>query len=61
MADEFGGIGTRSEVLRIVSQISHASKEGGLWRGNTMTVNRARRVGRRQASVIAATPTTSRL
>jgi hypothetical protein len=47
MADEFGGIDTRSEVLRIVSQISHASKEGGLWRGNTMTVNRARRVGRR--------------
>jgi hypothetical protein len=47
MADEFGGIDTRSEVLRIVSQISHASNEGGLWRGNTMTVNRARRVGRR--------------
>jgi len=47
MAAEFGGIDTRSEVLRIVSQISHASNEGGLWRGNTMTVNRARRVGRR--------------
>jgi UDP:flavonoid glycosyltransferase YjiC (YdhE family) len=47
MADEFGGIDTRSEVLRIVSQISHASNEGGLWRCNTMTVNRARRVGRR--------------
>jgi UDP:flavonoid glycosyltransferase YjiC (YdhE family) len=33
MADEFGGFDTRSEILRIVSQVSQISREAGLWRG----------------------------
>jgi UDP:flavonoid glycosyltransferase YjiC (YdhE family) len=33
MADEFDGIDTRSEILRIVSQVSHISDEDGLRRG----------------------------
>jgi UDP:flavonoid glycosyltransferase YjiC (YdhE family) len=32
MADEFDGIDTRSEILRIVSQVSHISDENGLRR-----------------------------
>jgi UDP:flavonoid glycosyltransferase YjiC (YdhE family) len=33
MADEFRGIDTRSEILRIVSEVSHVSDEDGLRRG----------------------------
>lgn len=33
MAEEFDGIDTRSEILRIVSQVSHISDEDGLRRG----------------------------
>jgi UDP:flavonoid glycosyltransferase YjiC (YdhE family) len=33
MAEEFDGIDTRSEILRIVSQVSHISGEDGLRRG----------------------------
>ena len=33
MADEFDGIDARSEILRIVSQVSHISDENGLRRG----------------------------
>jgi hypothetical protein len=33
MADEFDGIDTRSEILGIVSQVSHISDENGLRRG----------------------------
>jgi hypothetical protein len=32
MADEFDAINTRSEILRIVSQVSHISAEDGLRR-----------------------------
>jgi hypothetical protein len=32
MASEFDGIDTRSEILRIVSQVSRISDEDGLWR-----------------------------
>jgi hypothetical protein len=32
MAEEFAGINTRSEILRIVSQVSHISAEDGLRR-----------------------------
>jgi hypothetical protein len=32
MADEFDGIDTRSEILRIVGQVSHASDADGLQR-----------------------------
>jgi hypothetical protein len=35
MADEFDGIDTRSEILRIVSQVSHISDENGLRRGRS--------------------------
>jgi hypothetical protein len=33
LAEEFDGIDTRSEILRIVSQVSHISDEDGLRRG----------------------------
>jgi MGT family glycosyltransferase len=46
MADEFGGIDTRSEILRIVSQVSHISNDVGLRRGS-MAAKQGRRVGRR--------------
>jgi hypothetical protein len=46
MADEFGGIDTRSEVLRIVGQVSHISNDVGLRRGS-MAAKQGRRVGRR--------------
>jgi hypothetical protein len=32
MADEFGGIDTRSEILRIVGQVSQISDDDGLRR-----------------------------
>jgi len=47
MADEFGGIDTRSEILRIVAQVSHPSSEVGLRRRDAMVANQGRRVGRR--------------
>jgi hypothetical protein len=47
MADEFDGIDTRSEVFRIVSQISQTSNEEGLRRDDATAANRARRVSRR--------------
>ena len=45
MADEFAGIDTRSEILRIVSQVSHISNDVGLRRGS-MAAKQGRRVGR---------------
>ena len=39
MAAEFGAIDTRSEVLRIVSQLSQPSKQTGLRRGQARTVS----------------------
>jgi hypothetical protein len=47
MADEFNGIDTRSEILRIVAQVSHPSSEVGLRRRDAMVANQGRRVGRR--------------
>jgi len=47
MADEFGGIDTRSEVLRIVSQLAHSSNEDGLRRGDASAATQRRRVGHR--------------
>src|ERR1700730_9419857 len=38
IADEFAAIDTRSEVLRIVGELSHRSNEGGLRRGQTKAV-----------------------
>jgi MGT family glycosyltransferase len=40
MADEFGGIDTRSEILRIVGQLVHGSTEVGSRRGQTLTTAR---------------------
>ena len=48
MSHEFDGIDTRSEILRIVNQVSHAFNEVDLRRGGTtIAVNQGRRVGRR--------------
>jgi MGT family glycosyltransferase len=48
MADEFGRIDTRSEILRILSEVSKVSNEPGLRRGDVMAGNiQARRVARR--------------
>jgi hypothetical protein len=49
-ADEFGGIDTRSEILRIIGQVSHTSKQDGLRRGDTMTVPQRRGVGGRSVT-----------
>jgi MGT family glycosyltransferase len=46
MAGEFNGIDTRSEVLRIVSQLADSSNEVSLRRGDVIA-NQRRRVGRR--------------
>jgi hypothetical protein len=43
MADEFGGIDTRSEILRIFSQVSHISDENGLRRGEAAANKTIRR------------------
>jgi UDP-glucoronosyl and UDP-glucosyl transferase len=43
MADEFDGIDTRSEILRIVSQVSHISDENGLRRGEAAANKTLRR------------------
>jgi UDP:flavonoid glycosyltransferase YjiC (YdhE family) len=47
MADEFGRIDTRSEILRILSEVSKVSNEPGLRRGDVMAGIQARRVARR--------------
>jgi UDP:flavonoid glycosyltransferase YjiC (YdhE family) len=41
MADEFNGIDTRSEVLRIVSQVLHPSDEDDLPRGKVAAKKRS--------------------
>jgi MGT family glycosyltransferase len=51
IADEFGEIDTRSEILWILDQLSHAQKQDGLRRHDTMALPQHRRVGRRAASV----------
>ena len=47
MADEFGGIDTRAEILRIIGQLAHAPKEDAVRQGATMAVVHRRRVGGR--------------
>jgi UDP:flavonoid glycosyltransferase YjiC (YdhE family) len=47
MADEFGGIDTRAEILRIIGELAHASKEAVAQQGTTTVVTRRRRVGSR--------------
>ena len=44
MANEFDGIDTRSEILRIVSQVSHRSDEDGLRRGEVAENKSTRRI-----------------
>jgi UDP:flavonoid glycosyltransferase YjiC (YdhE family) len=50
IADEFGGIDTRSEILWILDQVSHAPKQDGLRRDDTMALPRRRRVGGRSVT-----------
>jgi MGT family glycosyltransferase len=50
IANEFGGIDTRSEILWILDQLSHAQKQDGLRRLDTMAPAQRRRVDRRLAS-----------
>jgi UDP:flavonoid glycosyltransferase YjiC (YdhE family) len=50
MADEFGGIETRSEILRTLDRLSHAQKEDELRWYDTVASAQRRRVGRRLAS-----------
>lgn len=47
MAEEFDRFDTRSEILRIVRQVSHVAHEDSLQRGYRMAANRGRRIGRR--------------
>jgi hypothetical protein len=50
IADEFGGIDTRSGIFWILDQVSHAPKQDGLRRDDTMTLPRRRRVGGRSVT-----------
>ena len=45
MADEFGRIDTRAEILRIIGELAHAPKEAAAQQGTTRVVTRRRRVG----------------
>jgi UDP:flavonoid glycosyltransferase YjiC (YdhE family) len=47
MADEFRGIDTRAEILRIIGELAHESKEAVARYGATTVVTRRRRVGSR--------------
>jgi MGT family glycosyltransferase len=46
MAEEFGGIDTRSEILRIVSQVTGGSDQHGLRRDYAMAADQRRRIAR---------------
>jgi UDP:flavonoid glycosyltransferase YjiC (YdhE family) len=48
MADEFGGIDTRSEILRIISQVTQISNQDRLRLGNTILASQGRRVARQR-------------
>ena len=45
MAVEFGRIDTRAEILRIIGELAHASREAAALQGTTPVVTRRRRVG----------------
>ena len=47
MADEFSGIDTRAEILRIIGELTHASKEAVAREVATTLLSRRRRVGSR--------------
>jgi UDP:flavonoid glycosyltransferase YjiC (YdhE family) len=47
MADEFGGIDTRAEILRIIGEFAHAPREAVARQGAATVVTRRRRVGSR--------------
>jgi len=47
MADEFSGIDTRDEILRIIGELARAPKEAGVRHSGTTVVTRRRRVGSR--------------
>jgi MGT family glycosyltransferase len=51
IADELGGIDTRSEILWILDQVSHAPQQEGLRRDHTMATPRRRRVGGRSVPI----------
>ncbi len=53
MADEFDGIDTRSEILRIVSQVSHISDDNGLRRGEAAANKILRRKRVMHATLLA--------
>ena len=44
MADEFNGIDTRAEILRIIGELANASKEAHAGQGGTTVVTHRRRV-----------------
>jgi hypothetical protein len=54
MADEFGGIDTRSEVLRIVSQVLHPSDGDDLPRGKVAAKKKKRTRARLNANHLAS-------
>jgi hypothetical protein len=47
MADEFGRIDTRAEILRIIGELAHAPREAVARQGAATVVIRRRRVGSR--------------
>jgi UDP:flavonoid glycosyltransferase YjiC (YdhE family) len=47
MADEFSGIDTRDEILRIIGELARAPKEAGVRHSGTTVVTRRRRFGTR--------------
>jgi UDP:flavonoid glycosyltransferase YjiC (YdhE family) len=47
MADEFGGIDTRAEILRIIGELADAAKEAAARHATAIVVTRRRRVGSR--------------
>jgi hypothetical protein len=47
MADEFNGIDTRAEILRIIGELAHAPKEASAEQGGTIVVTHRRRVASR--------------
>jgi MGT family glycosyltransferase len=53
MADEFDGIDTRSEILRIISQVSHISDENGLRRSEAAANKILRRKRVMHATLLA--------
>ena len=47
MADEFYGIDTQAEILRIIGELAHAPEEARAAQGGTIVVTHRRRVASR--------------